>query len=154
MAAGPVPHPREGRRSGLGLPRSLPRSVALLALSIFFVGVGITHFTSPGFFVRIMPPYLPWHLELVHLSGVLEILGGLGVLVPAVRRLAGWGLVALLVAVYPANVHMALHPDDFADLPAWAIYARLPLQFVFIAWAWWATRPERPAAHTRHRPVA
>ena len=127
----------------LQLPRSLAKRVALLLLALVFVAAGVNHFANPEFYVAIMPPYLPAHLELVYLSGFFEILGGIGVLIPAVRSLAGWGLVALLLAVYPANLHMALHPDQFsAQLPVWAIYARLPFQFVFIAWAIWATRPD------------
>lgn len=129
----------------LDLPRSRLRSAALLLLAANFVAAGVMHFANPEFFVRIMPPYLPWHLELVYLSGVFEILGGLGVLWPATRALAGWGLIALLVAVYPANIHMALHPEQFPDVQAWAAWLRLPFQFLFMAWAWWATRPDPPA---------
>jgi uncharacterized membrane protein len=125
----------------LQLPQSVPRRLALLALAVFFVGAGVNHFANPDFYVRIMPPYLPAHLELVNLSGVLEVLGGLAVLVPGIRGLAGWGLIYLLVAVYPANVHMALHPELFPSMSTFALYARLPLQLVFIAWAYWATRP-------------
>jgi uncharacterized membrane protein len=128
------------------LPRSRVRAVLLLLASLFFVVAGVSHFTNPDFFVSIVPPWLPAHLELVYVSGVFEILGGLGVLLPATRRLAGLGLLALLVAVYPANVHMAVNPEPFVaqGTPLWALYLRLPLQFVFIAWVWWATRPEAP----------
>ncbi len=125
------------------LPRSLARSIALLALALMFVVAGALHFTSPDFYVSIMPPYLPCHLELVYLSGVLEILGGLVVLVAPLRRLTGYALIALLAAVYLANIHMALNPEDFAHLASrWALTLRLPVQFVFVAWTWWATRPE------------
>lgn len=92
-----------------------------------------------------MPPYLPWHLELVYLSGVFEILGGLGLLIPRVSRVAAWGLVALLVAVFPANLHMAMsgiQVDGFPSRP-WMAWARLPFQAVFIAWCLWCTRSER-----------
>ena len=130
----------------LQLPRSRPRRIALLALSVFFVVAGVNHFVSPDFYTGIMPPYLPAHLELVYLSGLFEILGGIAVLVPGVRVLAGYGLVLLLVAVYPANIHTALHPELFPDISAFAHYARLPFQFVFAAWAYWATQPELPAA--------
>ena len=126
------------------MPRSKIRLVLLILLALFFVLAGVSHFRNPDFFVSIMPPYLPAQLELVYLSGVFEILLGLGVLLPATRRWAGWGLVALLFAVYPANVHMALNPDPFVaqGTPLWALYLRLALQFVFVAWAWWATKPE------------
>jgi len=126
------------------MPRSKIRLVLLILLALFFALAGVSHFRNPDFFVSIMPPYLPAQLELVYLSGVFEILLGLGVLLPATRRWAGWGLVALLFAVYPANVHMALNPDPFVaqGTPLWALYLRLPLQFVFMAWAWWVTKPE------------
>ena len=89
-----------------------------------------------------MPPYLPAHVELVYLSGLFEILGGVAVLAPGIRSQAGWGLILLLFAVYPANLHMALHPELFPDVSATALYGRLPFQFLFAAWAYWATRPE------------
>jgi uncharacterized membrane protein len=135
------------------LPRSKIRAAVLFAVSLFFVFSGVSHFTNPDFFVSIMPPYLPAHLALVYLSGVFEILGGLGVLLPATRHQAGWGLIALLFAVYPANVHMALNPEPFVaqGTPLWALYLRLPLQFVFMALVWWATKPEVPGV--RHDPA-
>ncbi len=126
----------------LQLPKRRRRKFALLALAVFFIGGGINHFLNPDFYVRIMPPYLPAHLQLVYLSGVFEILGGVLVLVPRVRALAGWGLVALLIAIFPANIHMALSPEQFPELPAVAHYVRLPFQVVFVVWAVWATRLE------------
>jgi uncharacterized membrane protein len=124
------------------LPSSKLRASALLVLGLLFIAAGTNHFLNPDFYVRIMPPWLPAHRELVALSGVLEILGGLAVFLAPVRSWAGWGLVLLLVAVFPANLHMALNPELFPELPAAALWARLPLQGVLIAWAWWATRPE------------
>ncbi len=126
----------------LQLPKRRGRKLALLALGVFFVGAGVNHFLSPDFYVPMMPPYLPAHLALVYLSGLFEILGGVLVLVPRVRALAGWGLVVLLMAIFPANVHMALSPELFPDMSTAALYARLPFQALFIAWAYWATRPE------------
>jgi uncharacterized membrane protein len=103
------------------------------------IGVGILHFVVPGFFVRIVPSALPAPLTLVLVSGVFEILGGVGLLVPRVRRAASFGLVLLYLAVFPANVNMTLHPEIGAGfgIPEWAVWARLPLQAVFIAWALW-----------------
>ena len=126
----------------LQLPERLGRRLALLGLGVFWVVAGANHFLSPDFYVPMMPPYLPAHLELVYLSGVFEILGGVFVLIPRTRALAGWGLIALLMAIFPANVHMALSPELFPDMSAGLLYARLPFQAVFIAWAYWATRPE------------
>jgi len=128
----------------LELPGSLAKRIGLFGLLIFFAGTGVLHFVNPAQFVAIMPAYLPLHLELVYLSGIFEIVLGVAVLVPQTRQWAGYGLVALLVAVYPANVNMALHPEPFvADgVSLGAIYARLPFQFLFMYWAVWATRPD------------
>jgi uncharacterized membrane protein len=98
------------------------------------------HFIRPREYRAIMPDYLPAHRELVAASGVAEIAGGLGVLHPRTRRLAGWWLVATLIAVFPANVHMALHPERHKRIPRALLYARLPVQGLFIAWALRATR--------------
>lgn len=126
----------------LALPPDRIRRMALLALAGTFIAAGTAHFVWPARYASIVPPYLPAPLLLVYASGLFEVLGGLGVLLPVTRRAAGWGLVLLLIAVFPANLHMALHPADFDHLaPAWALWARLPLQLVFIAWALWATRP-------------
>jgi uncharacterized membrane protein len=125
------------------LPASLPKRIALLVLAAFYVAAGVNHFANPDFYVRIMPPYIPFHLELVHLTGVLEILAGAGVLVARTRRLAGYGIVAMLIAFLPVHVYMAMHPERFAHMASpWALYARLPLQAVLIAWADWATRED------------
>jgi len=112
-------------------------SFSLYAVAALFVGTGVAHFLWPSVFVRIMPPYLPRPLLLVYLSGIAEGLGGLGVLVPALRVYAGWGLILLLCAVFPVHVYMVRHPEAFADIPLWALYARLPLQFVLMAWVYW-----------------
>ena len=106
---------------------------------LFFVYVGVLHFVTPAVFVGIVPPYLPEPLALVYISGVFEILGGIGLLIPRVRRLAAWGLLALLVAVYPANIHMLVNDVYLEDMPRerWILWARMPFQFVFaIAVSW------------------
>ena len=101
---------------------------------------GINHFWHTAFYIAMMPPYLPLHLALVYLSGAAEIsLGGL-LLFSRWRVLAGWGLVALSVAVFPANVHMALHPELFPEFSPAGLWLRLPLQGVVMAWAWCYTR--------------
>jgi uncharacterized membrane protein len=108
-------------------------------MGIAFIAAGINHFLSPAFYVKIMPPYLPWHLELVYLSGVAEAVLGALLLIPRFSGLAAWGLIALLIAVFPANLHMALHPDLYPNLRPAVLYARLPIQGVLIAWAYWFT---------------
>ena len=127
------------------LPASWPKRIALFPLAAFFVFAGVGHFTNEALFVRIVPPWLPYPLLMVQISGVAEIAGGVGILIPQLRRLAGWGLIALLIAVYPANIEMALHPERFPEMTASALYFRLPLQFVALAWAWWVTKPDAPA---------
>lgn len=111
---------------------------SIYAIALLFAAAGTAHFVWPAAFVRIVPPYLPAPHALVYLSGVAELLGVVGVLVPGLRAYAGWGLRLLLVAVFPANVHMALHPSEFERIPAWTLYLRLPLQFVLIGWIYWA----------------
>jgi uncharacterized membrane protein len=120
----------------------------LYVMGVTYVVAGAMHFVVPALYVQIIPPRFPNPLALVYLSGVAEILLGIGVVVPRTRRLAAWGLVALLVAIFPANVYMATHDVMLEGLPAWAstpsnaaTWARLPFQLVFIAWAWWYTRP-------------
>ena len=127
--------------NALKLPYGLWKKVVLFGLAIFFINVGVDHFINPDFYLSIMPPALPLHLEAVYISGFFEVLGGVGVLVPRLRKIAGWGLVALLVAVYPANIYMALTPQAFPDTPLGALYFRLVLQFVFFYWAFSVTRP-------------
>jgi uncharacterized membrane protein len=120
-----------------------PKLVALVLLGLFFIAAGANHFVHPGFYLRIVPGYLPDHALLVTISGVCECLGGIGVLIPRTRRLARIGLIALLIAVFPANVQMAQHPEFYADIgSALAFYIRLPLQLAVIAWVWWATRTD------------
>ncbi len=107
-------------------------------LVIFFVLAGIWHFVKPDLYLAIMPSYLPWPEALVAISGVAEILGGLGVALPATRRLAGWGLIALLLAVLPANLTMATtgaHPPGMTFSPL-VLWLRLPFQLVLMAWVW------------------
>lgn len=105
---------------------------------IFFIASGVLHFVKPRFYRAIMPDYVPAHRELVAASGVAEIAGGLGTLHPATRQAASWWSIATLLAVFPANVHMAMNPDRYKRMPGGrnGLYARLPVQGLFIAWAW------------------
>lgn len=114
-------------------------------LTVLMVLAGANHFVSPDPYVAMMPAALPAHLALVYVSGVAEIAGGLGLILPRTRRAAAWGLVLLLLAVFPANVNMAVNHLPLGDraLPTWALWGRLPLQAVLIAWAWWYTRRDR-----------
>jgi uncharacterized membrane protein len=118
---------------------------SLWLMAAFYLFAGVNHFANPDFYLPMMPPYLPWHEALVFLSGVAEVIVGVGLLIPRTRLLAAWATIALLVAVFPANIHMAIAdvpigaPPESAGVMRWV---RLPLQFVLMAWAWWYTRPD------------
>ncbi|QDT05013.1 DoxX [Rubripirellula lacrimiformis] len=111
--------------------------LSIVILALIFIAAGVNHFVSPDVYLKIMPDYLPWPLALVYVSGFFEVLGGIGLAVSRLRRLAGWGLIALLLAVFPANVDMVLNADRFPQIPVWALLARLPMQGLLIAWVWW-----------------
>ena len=102
-------------------------------MALFFVCTGIVHIIKPITFIEITPKFLPKRKELVYLSGMLEILGGLGLLFPFSRRFAAKGLMGLLYAVFPANLNMAVNKIDFGFIPQWLLWVRLPLQFLLIA---------------------
>jgi uncharacterized membrane protein len=117
---------------------SRTKTVFRFAAALLFVVAGANHFLNPDVYRRIVPPMFPAPAALVFISGVGEILGGIGLLIPRLRRAAALGLIALLVAVFPANVYMAVAPDAAPafGVPAWLLWLRLPLQFVLIAWMW------------------
>ncbi len=122
------------------------RAIARSILGAAMIAIGALHFAAPGPFVRIMPAWLPAHLALVYVSGAAEVAGGAGLFVKRWRRAAGLGLVALYLAVFPANINMAMHRlslNEGPPPPDWALWARLPLQALLIAWAYWASRDER-----------
>jgi uncharacterized membrane protein len=124
----------------LQLPTSWWKKLVLLSLATFFINAGADHFVNPSFYLSIMPPNFPLHSEAVYISGFFEVLGGVCVLIPRLRKITGWGLVALLVAVYPVNIYMAITPEDFPDIPVALLYFRLPLQFIFFYWAYSVTQ--------------
>ena len=121
------------------------KAAACYLLSVGMIYAGVAHFRHPEPFTQIVPDWLPAPKTLVLVSGFFEILGGLGLLVPQTRRMAAWGLIALFIAVFPANVNMAIHgvPIEGRHFPAWALWLRLPLQAVLIAWAWGLTRRDK-----------
>lgn len=127
----------------------LPKAALRWALTAFMVGAGANHFVSPHAYIAMMPAEIPasWHAALVAISGVCEICGGLGLILPATRRLAALGLVLLYVAVFPANLNMAWNHLPLGDtyVAPWLLWARLPLQIVLIAWAAAYTRREATA---------
>ena len=118
-------------------------AIVRVLFAAFFIVAGVTHFTNRDFFTAIVPPYLPWPVLLVYLSGVAEIVLGALLIVPRTTRLAAWGLIALLLAVFPANIHMYVNSHLYPDTPRSALLMRLPLQGVLVALAYWFTRPVR-----------
>jgi uncharacterized membrane protein len=111
-------------------------------MGVLYIAAGAGHFLVTRAYLRIMPDYLPAHRELIVLSGVAEIAGGLGLFLPPTRLAAAWGIILLLIAVFPANLWMAQHPDLFPDVPLWISWMRLPLQIPLIWWAWQYTKPD------------
>ena len=106
----------------LKLPLGFWKKLVLFGLATFFIYFGVDHFINPDFYLSIMPPSFPLHEEAVYISGFFEIVGGVGVLIPRFRKIAGWGLVVLLIAVYPANIYMAVTPAAFPDIPVEMLY--------------------------------
>lgn len=121
----------------------------LVVVFLFFMVGGITHFTNTEFFVAIMPPWIGYHEEIVYISGVFEILGALGVLLPATRQWAGNGLLLLVICVTPANVHMWLNPELFPDVSELFLGLRLVAQVGLFALIWWCTRMPGPPGRSR-----
>ena len=117
-----------------------------IVLAILFIVAGSLHFIITPTYTAIVPQYLPAHLALVYISGFFEILGGIGLLAPTdfhefpARPVAAWGLIALLVAVMPANIYMVTDHAKFASIPLWALWLRLPMQLPVMWWAWLYTR--------------
>lgn len=121
---------------------SVLKRVLLWLMGIFYIVAGVNHFVHPGFYLPMMPPYLPLHGELVLLSGVAELVLGIAVLMPRCRPLAAWGIILLLIAIFPANIHIAVHDVPLGGAAHGAgiwNWPRLPFQGVLIAWAWWYT---------------
>ncbi len=106
----------------------------------FYVGAGINHFWHPESYLRLMPPWLPWHNALVMISGVFEICFGLALIFSATRKRAAWGIILLLIAVFPANIQMAINYYNEANPNLWIAIVRLPLQIVLIWWAYTFTK--------------
>lgn len=115
---------------------SKARVVFRWLLAIALIAQGVNHFIADEIMARMIPAYLPAPYMMVWLSGVAEVFLGVMLLVPKLRVLAGWGIIALLIAVFPANLQMALHPEQWPDIPSGVLWARLPFQLLFIYWAW------------------
>ena len=116
------------------------KSIFRWLLAIAFILAGINHFINPAFYLKMMPPVLPAPLFLIYLSGFFEIALGVLLFIPRFARFAAWGIIWLLIAVYPANIYMAMNANLFPEFNPALVYLRLPLQFVIIGWAYWFTR--------------
>lgn len=119
---------------------SRTKTTSQYLLAMFMVVAGTMHFMNPKFYLAIMAPYLPFHLGLVYLSGFFEVLFGVLLLIPRFTRLAAWGIFTLLIAVFPANIYLYQHQELLPASPM-VHFLRLPLQAVFLLWAYWHTRP-------------
>lgn len=130
--------------------------MALAFAAIFYIGAGSLHFLRPEFYLKIMPPYIPWHLAMVRISGFFEILGGLGLLIPRTRRAAAFGLIALLIAVFPANLYMATNPIEAGAVSIAPIlrWGRLPLQLLLMWWLLWCTQSRKGRTITDYSTTA
>jgi uncharacterized membrane protein len=127
--------------------RTAMKTVSKYLLAIFMVGAGMLHFIGSDFYLKIMPPYLPSPLALVYLSGGIEFLLGLLLLVPRFSRWAAWGIIALLIVVFPANIYLYQHQEIIPGPPLLHLL-RLPLQAAFILWAFWHTKGESHSVST------
>jgi len=138
--------------AGLCQHLRLSETFARRVLSIFFVTAGAMHFVVPEIYIRIVPPNLPSPALIVLISGIAEIAGGLGLLFPLTRRAAAWGLVIILLAVFPANIYMAAAHLPFAGLfgKSWLQWLRLPLQFPLIYWTYLYTRKRTVPRRVEH----
>ena len=114
--------------------------ISIVVMGLFYIAVGVNHFTDPYWFLQIVPPYLPYKIELVYISGFLEIVLGVMLLIPKTRVYAGWGLIMLLIAVYPANIYLAQTNGAAMNTTPLIAWGRLPFQFVFIGLAYWHTK--------------
>ena len=122
------------------------KRIMSVILGMAFIFVGILHFVRPAGFLAIMPSWIPFHLFWVYASGAVEIAGGLGLLIPRYRKVAGWILFVLLIVVFPANVNMAVNEIQLPGrdpMPVWAMWARLPLQFLLLFLVWWSAIKEK-----------
>lgn len=127
------------------------KEILRVFLATSLIIVGTAHFIKSEQFVRIVPPQLPYPYELVYISGFFEILGGVGLLIPLVSVTAAWGIVALFIAVFPANINQAVNSISLEGVPdhPWLYWARLPFQAVLITWAWWYTKKSPNSSRSR-----
>lgn len=115
------------------------KEISLYIMGSIYILAGIMHFVKPKFYLKIIPPYLPWHKAMNYISGAAEIILGIALFIPTYSTWAAWGIIALLIAVFPANIYHLTSAKPGRGLPIWLLYVRLPFQVIFIWWAWWHT---------------
>ena len=120
--------------------RSKIKTLSIIIMTLFYTMAGTNHFINPDWYVRIVPPILPFKTAIVYISGILEIILGTLLIFPKTRFIASWGLILLLVAVYPANIYVALTNGEVMDTTPLIAWGRLPFQFVFIGLAYWHSK--------------
>ena len=116
------------------------KSATVYIMGLFYIAAGVKHFQDPVWFIRIVPPILPFKMALVYISGFFEVFFGILLMIEKTRSIAGWGLILLLIAVYPANIYLALTNGAAMDTTPIIAWGRLPFQFVFIGLAYWHTK--------------
>ena len=116
------------------------KTISIIIMSLFYIMAGTNHFINPDWYVRIVPPILPFKTEIIYISGILEIILGSFLIFPKTRFIAGWGLIILLLAVYPANIYVALTNGEAMDITPLIAWGRLPFQFVLIGLAYWHSK--------------
>ena len=120
--------------------KSKIKTLSIIIMTLFYIMAGTNHFINPDWYVRIVPPILPFKTAIVFISGILEIILGTLLIFPKIRFIAGWGLILLLLAVYPANIYVALTNGEVMDTTPLIAWGRLPFQFVFIGLAYWHSK--------------
>ena len=113
---------------------------SIIIMSLFYIGAGINHFLNPEWYVRIVPPILPFKTAIVYISGLFELILGVLLVFPKTRFIAGWGLIVLLLVIFPANIYVALTQGEAMDTTPMIAWTRLPFQFIFIAIAYWHSK--------------
>ena len=116
------------------------KSATVYIMGLFYIAAGVKHFQDSVWFIRIVPPILPYKMALVYISGFFEIFFGILLMIEKTRSIAGWGLILLLIAVYPANIYLALTNGAAMDTTPIIAWGRLPFQFLFIGLAYWHTK--------------
>ncbi|MEQ9287746.1 MAG: DoxX family protein [Cyclobacteriaceae bacterium] len=115
------------------------KEASMYVMGVLYILAGINHFLKPKFYLRIIPPYIPWHKAMNYISGAAEVFLGLLLFCPPYSTMAAWGIILLLIAVFPANIYHLTSAKPGKGIPIWVLWLRLPFQAVFILWAWWYT---------------